>query len=81
MIHKSISKNIKTPPLEGGYSYKFGGMLMLKHDIISTNLYKLLLKSELKEATDIDMNNFYNSIKMSLNTVANLREIWYPPIK
>ena len=62
------------PPLEGGHSTKIRGMWTLKHEIISPKLYELLIKIELKGETDLDLKNFLNHIKMSLNAVTRLRE-------
>ena len=54
------------PPLEGGHYTKFCGMWTLKHEIISPKLYELLINKELKGDTALDLNNFYNHVKMSL---------------
>ena len=57
---------------------KNSGMWNLKHDISSPKFYELLLKIYLKGDTDIDLKNFYNCIKMSLNAVMKLREYLLP---
>ena len=49
-------------------------MWNLKHEIISQNFYGLLIKTELKGDTDLDLKNFYNHIKMCINAVNRLRE-------
>ena len=49
-------------------------MWTLKHDISSPRLYELLIKIELKGDNALNLNNFYNHVKMSLNTVTKLRE-------
>ena len=67
-----VPANKKDPPFEGGSYMKFGGMWTLKHDIISTKFYELLINKELKVDTDMDLKNFYNHIKMSLNAVTRL---------
>ena len=67
-----------SPPLEGGHSIKIGGMWNVKHEIISPNLYELLINTELKVNTAMDLKNFYNHIKMCLNSVTRLREDLLP---
>ena len=49
-------------------------MCTLKHEITSPKFYELLIKTELKYNTDLDLNKLYNCIKMCLNAVARLRE-------
>ena len=73
-----VPANKKSPPLEGGHSTKIDGMWTLKHDISSPKFYEILIKIELKVDTDLDLNNFYNHIKMCLNTVTRLREDLIP---
>ena len=68
-----VPANKKASPLEGGNSTKNGGMWTLKHKIISTKLYELLIKTELKVDSALDLNNFYNHIKMCINEVTKLR--------
>ena len=70
--------NMRDQPLEGGDSTKIGGMWTLKHEIISTEFYELLIKTELKGDTALDPNNFYKHIKMCLNAVTRLREDLLP---
>ena len=48
-------------------------MWTLKYEISSPRLYELLIKTELKGDTDLDLKNSYNHIKMSLNAVTRLR--------
>ena len=64
--------NRRDSTLEGGHSTKIDGMWTLKHEIISPKFYEILIKTELKEDTDMDLKNFYNHIKMCLNTVTRL---------
>ena len=52
------------PPLRVGHSTKIGGMWILKYEIISPKLYKLLVKEELKVDTALELNNFYNHINI-----------------
>ena len=69
----TVQINKRAPPLEGGISKNIGGMWTLKHDISSPRFYELLIKTELKGYTDLDLKNFYNHIKMSLNVVNRLK--------
>ena len=59
-------------PLVGGQYKKIGGMWTLKHDISSTKFYELLINTELKGDTALDLKKFYNHIKMCLNTVTRI---------
>ena len=68
-----IPSNRRSPPLEGGHSTKIGGMWTLKHEIISPKFYELLIKTELKGDTDLDLKNFYNHTNMCLNAVTRIR--------
>ena len=68
-----LSNNKKAPPLGSEYSTKNGGIWNIKHDIISRKFYELLINTELKGNTEMDLKNFYNHIKMYLNAVAILR--------
>ena len=47
-------------------------MWTLKHEISSPRFYELLINTELKRDTALDLKNFYNHIKMSLNAVNRL---------
>ena len=49
-------------------------MWTIKHEIISPKFYEILIKKELKGDTDMELNNFYNHIKMCLNAVTILLE-------
>ena len=49
-------------------------MWTLKHEISLPRFYELLIKIELKGDTALDLNNFYNHAKMSINAVTRLRE-------
>ena len=53
---------------------KFGGMGTLKHEIHLPKFYELFIKTELKGNTALDLNTFYNHIKLCLNAVNRLRE-------
>ena len=68
----------RDPPLGEGHSTNIGGMCTLKHEISSPKLYELLIKTELKRDTALDIKNFYNHIKMYLNAVTRLREDLLP---
>ena len=68
----TVQTNKKAPPLERGISENIGGMWTLKHEISSPIFYELLIKTELKGDTALDLKNFYNHIKMSLNAVTRL---------
>ena len=69
----TVQTNKRAPPLEGGISENIGGMWTLKHEISSPRFYDLLIKIELKGDTALDLRNFYNHIKMSLNAVTRLK--------
>ena len=60
---------MRDPPLDGGNSTRIGGMWTLKHDIISPKFYELLIKTELKGDTALDLKNLYNYSKMCLNAM------------
>ena len=68
-----VPANKRATLLEGGNSMKIGGMWTLKHEISSPEFYELLIKTELKLDTDVDLKNFYKHIKMCLNAVTRLR--------
>ena len=69
-----VPANKKAPQLEGGHSKDIGGILTLKHEISSPKFYELLIKTELKRDTALDLMNFYNHINMCLNEVNRLQE-------
>ena len=48
----------RDPPLEGGYSTKIGDMWTLKHENISPKFYELLIKTEIKGDTALDLKNY-----------------------
>ena len=73
-----VPENKRDPPLEGGDSTKIGGMWTLKHDISSPKFYELLMKTELKGDTAMDLRDFYNHINMCLNAVTRIREDLLP---
>ena len=51
-------------------------MWTLKHDIISLKFYQVVIATELKSDTYMDLKNLYNHITLFLNGVTRLRE--YP---
>ena len=57
---------------------KIGGMWNLKYEIISPKFYEILIKTELKGDTALDIKNFYNHINTCLNAVTRLREYLLP---
>ena len=69
----TVQTNRRDPPLEGGIPENIGGMWTLKYEISSPKFYELLIKTELKGDTAMDLKNFFNHIKMSLNAVTRLR--------
>ena len=73
-----VLTNRRAPPLERGHSTKIVGMWTLKHEISSPKFCELLIQTELKGDTALDLNNFYNHIKMCLNAVNRLREDLLP---
>ena len=68
-----VPDNKKYPQLEGGNSMKIGDMWNIKHDISSPKLYELIINTYLKLDTVIDLNNFYNHIKICLNEVTRMQ--------
>ena len=67
-----IQANNRDTPLGGGNYEKNGGMWNLKHEIRSPKFYELLIKTELKEDTALDIKKLYNHIKMYLNAMTRL---------
>ena len=63
----------KSPPLEGGNYTKIGGIWTLKHDIRSTNFYEIIINTDIKGYTALELKNFYNHIEMCLNPVTRLQ--------
>ena len=51
-------------------------MWTLKYEISSPNLYKLLLKNDLKSDTAIDLKKLYNYVKTCLNSAKNYVKIY-----
>ena len=79
-----VTANRRDSPLEGGHSNKIGDTCTLKHEIISPKFYELLIKTELKGETALDLKNFYNHINTCLNAATRIREDilpCYQPIK
>ena len=70
----TVQTKRRDPPLEGGIPDKICGMWTLKHDISPPKFYELLIKTELKGYTALDLKNFFKYIKMCLNAVNRLRE-------
>ena len=68
-----VPTNSRAPPLEGVHFTKIGGMWTLKHEIISPKFYEILINTQLKGDTDMDIKNLYNHINMYLNAVTRLR--------
>ena len=60
--------------MEGGHSTKIGGIWTLKHETISTKFYEILIRTEIKGYTTLDLKNFYNHANMCLNEVTRLQE-------
>ena len=73
-----VPDNKRDSTLEGGHYTKIGGMQTLKHEINPSKFYELLTKTKLKGETTLDLKNFYNHIKMSLNAVTRLQEDLLP---
>ena len=59
-----VPSNRRAPPLEGVHYTEIFDMWILKHEIKSPNLYELLIKTELKGDTTLDLKNFYKHISM-----------------
>ena len=64
--------------MEGGQSTKIGGMWNFKHEISSPKFYAILIKTELKGDTALDLKKLFNHIKMCLNAEIRLREDLLP---
>ena len=60
-------------PLEVGQSTKTGGMWTLKHEIISPGFYEILINTELKVYTAMDLKNFYNHFNICINAVTRIQ--------
>ena len=60
----TVQTNWRAPPLEGVHYTQIFDMWILKHEIKSPNLYELLIKTELKGDTTLDLKNFYKHISM-----------------
>ena len=69
-----VPDNKRAPPWESGHYTKIGGMWTLKHEINSPKFYEILINTELKGKTDLDLKNFYNHINMFINAVNILQE-------
>ena len=64
--------------MEGGISENIGGVWTLNHEINSPKFYELLIKTELKGYTALDVKNLFKHVKMCLNAVTRLREDLLP---
>ena len=64
--------------MEGGISDKIRGMWTLKHEIISPKFYELLIKTEHKGDTALDLKKFFNHINVCINAVTRLQEDLIP---
>ena len=73
-----VPTNRRDPPLEGGHSTNIGGMWTLNHETSSPKFYELLIKTELKGETALDLKNFFNHINMCLNAMHRLIEDLLP---
>ena len=69
-----VPTNKKAPTLEVVHSTKIGGMWNLKDEISSPKFYELLINKKIKGDADLELNNFYNHIRMCLNVVTRLQE-------
>ena len=68
----AVPSKKRDPPSDDGQSTKISGMLTLKHDISLPKFYELLIKTELKVETTLDLKNLYNHIKICINAVNRL---------
>ena len=73
-----VLSNKKAQSLECGHSTKNVGMWNIKHENNSRKFYELLLKTEVKGDTDMDLKNFYKHINICLNAVTRLQEYILP---
>ena len=73
-----VQDNRRSPQFGGGHSTNIYGIWTLKHDIISPKFYKILINTELKRDTALDLNNFNNHINIFPNAVTRLREDLLP---
>ena len=74
----AFPSNNKAAPLEGVHYTKLGSMCTLKHDIRSPKFYEIPVKKELKFITSLELNKFYNHIKMCLTSVTRPQEDLIP---
>ena len=56
-----VPDNRRSPPLEEGNYIKVGGMWTLKHEISSPKFYEILIKTELRGDTDLNLKKFYTT--------------------
>ena len=64
--------------MDGVHSTKIVGMWTIKHDISTPRFYELLINTDIKGDTGMDLKNFYNHIKICLNEVTRLQEYLLP---
>ena len=79
-----VPDNNKAPPPEGRTYTEIGVICNIEHDMISPKWYELLIKTQLKGNTALDLNNFHKQLKVCLNAVNRLREYlltYYQSIK
>ena len=74
----AVQTNRRAPLLEGGISENIGGMWTLRHEISSPKFYELLIKTELKGDTALDIKNSFDHIMMCLNVVTKIIEYLLP---
>ena len=74
----AVPYNRISTPLDSGQYTKISGMWTLKHEISSSRFYEVLIKTQLKGYTALDLKNFYKHIKMCLNVVTRLIEDLLP---
>ena len=70
--------NRRAPPLDSEHFTKTFGMWNLKYKIGSPKLQELLINTELKGDTAMDLKNFYNNIKVFINALTRLQEDFLP---
>ena len=73
-----VPANRRDPPFNGGHYTENDGIWTLKNDISSPKFYELLINTEIKVETALDLKNFYNHINMCLNAVNRQIEYLLP---
>ena len=64
-----VPANRRAQPSDSGQSTKNGGMCTLKHEISSPKFYEIIINTELKVDTALDLNNLYNYTNMCINAL------------